>query len=135
MEFCHRRILQNSAGTVPSRLRKISGNAAGEHKKTFRSRASTLQPGTVTAVFPSEFVNAPIINEFLMTVECNLLKFNEDGICIGEIVNVNADESILTDDMIDYEKLKPISYDPVNHYYLKLGEIVGYAFEEGKKLK
>lgn len=34
----------------------------------------------------SAFVNAPVINEFPMTIECNLLKFNEDGICIGEIV-------------------------------------------------
>lgn len=39
----------------------------------------------------SAFVNAPVINEFPMTIECKLLKFNEDGICIGEIVNVSAE--------------------------------------------
>ena len=38
----------------------------------------------------SDFVNAPIINEFPMTVECELLKFNEDGICIGKIINISA---------------------------------------------
>jgi flavin reductase (DIM6/NTAB) family NADH-FMN oxidoreductase RutF len=43
----------------------------------------------------SAYVNAPIIEELPMTVECKLIKFNEDGICIGEIVNVSADESIL----------------------------------------
>lgn len=84
----------------------------------------------------SEFVNAPIINEFPMTVECKLLKFNEDGICIGEIVNVSADESVLgADGQIAPEKLEAITYDPVHHTYIKLGEKVGNAFLDGKKLK
>lgn len=84
----------------------------------------------------SEFVNAPVINEFPMTVECNLLKFNEDGICIGEIVNVSADESALGDDgKIDPVKLQPISFDPVHNAYIKLGEKVGNAFSDGNKLK
>lgn len=84
----------------------------------------------------SEFVNAPIINEFPMTVECKLLKFNEDGICIGEIVNISADELVLgADGQIDPEKLEAITYDPVHHTYIKLGEKVGNAFSDGKKLK
>ena len=84
----------------------------------------------------SDFVNAPIINEFPMTVECKLLKFNEDGICIGEIVNVSADESVLgADGQIAPEKLEAITYDPVHHTYIKLGEKVGNAFSDGKKLK
>ena len=83
----------------------------------------------------SEFVNAPVICEFPMTIECKLLKFNEDGICIGEIVNVSAEESVLGDDgQIDPEKLQAITYDPVHHKYLKLGEKVGNAFADGKKL-
>ena len=84
----------------------------------------------------SEFVNAPIINEFPMAIECKLLKFNEDGICIGEIVNVSADESALGDDgLIAPEKLEAITYDSVHHSYIKLGEKVGNAFSDGKKLK
>lgn len=84
----------------------------------------------------SEFVNAPIINEFPMTVECNLLKFNEDGICIGEIVNISADESVLGEDgLIDPEKLQAVTFDPVHNAYIKLGEKVGSAFSDGKKLK
>ena len=43
----------------------------------------------------SELVNAPIIKELPMTVECRLAKFTEDGICIGEIVNISADECVL----------------------------------------
>ena len=83
----------------------------------------------------SEFVNAPVINEFPMTIECKLLKFNEDGICIGEIVNVSADEAVLDENgQVDPEKLGAITYDPVHHTYLKLGEKVGNAFSDGKKL-
>ena len=84
----------------------------------------------------SAFVNAPIIREFPMTVECELVKFNEDGICIGQIVNVSADESVLGEDgLIDPAKLDAITYDPVHHTYIKLGETVGNAFSDGKKLK
>jgi len=84
----------------------------------------------------SAFVNAPIITQFPMTVECKLLKFNEYGICIGEIVNVSADEAVLGDDgMIDPKKLEAITYDPVHHTYIKLGDTVGNAFADGKKLK
>jgi flavin reductase (DIM6/NTAB) family NADH-FMN oxidoreductase RutF len=84
----------------------------------------------------SAYVNAPVINEFPMAVECKLLKFNEDGICIGEIVNVSADESVLgADGMIAPELLGAITYDPVHHTYIKLGERVGNAFSDGKKLK
>ena len=83
----------------------------------------------------SAFVNAPVINELPMTVECKLIKFNEDGICIGEIVNVSADEAVLGDDgQIDPAKLHSITYDPVHHSYIKLGEKVGNAFADGKKI-
>lgn len=85
---------------------------------------------------PSAFVNAPILCELPMTVECKLLKFNEDGICIGEIVNVSVDRSVLGEDgQIDPHKLQAITYDPVHHTYIKLGETVGNAFADGKKLK
>ena len=84
----------------------------------------------------SEHVNAPIIDELPMTVECKLLKFNEDGICIGEIVNVSADESILDGEgKIDAKKLDPIIYDSVSHAYWNFGEKVGRAFYDGKKIK
>jgi flavin reductase (DIM6/NTAB) family NADH-FMN oxidoreductase RutF len=84
----------------------------------------------------SAFVNAPIINQFPMTVECKLLKFNEDGICIGEIVNISADESVLDDEgKIDVKKLDPIIYESVNHFYWSFGERVGKAFSDGKKIK
>lgn len=83
-------------------------------------------------VTKSEFVNAPIVNELKMALECKLLsRDGETGITIGEIVNVSADESVLTDGKIDPAKLRPITFDPVNNAYLVIGEKVGNAFKDG----
>lgn len=83
----------------------------------------------------SEFVDAPIIDELPMALECKLISFDEESeLLIGEIVNVCADESILTDGKIDPTKLDPITYDPVNHAYITLGKKVGNTFSDGKKL-
>ena len=87
--------------------------------------------------FKSKLVNAPIIEELPMTLECKLRNFNEDGICIGEIVNVSADESILDEDgNIDVCSLAPVIYDPVKHDYISLGFSfkVGKAFKDGKQI-
>ena len=65
----------------------------------------------------SEFVNAPLIDELPMALECKVKSF-DNGILVGEIVNVCADESVLTDGKIDPKKLKPIAFDPVNNTYL-----------------
>ena len=84
----------------------------------------------------SEYVNAPLIDELPMAVECKLLKFNEDGICIGEIVNVSADESVLDEEgRVDAKKLDPIIYDSCSHAYWSFGEKVGLAFSDGKTIK
>lgn len=82
----------------------------------------------------SDYVNAPLIEELPMALECKVKSY-EDEILVGEIVNVCAAESILTDGKIDPKKLKPIAYDPVNHTYMGLGEVVGNAFKDGLQLK
>ncbi len=83
----------------------------------------------------SEKVDAPLIDELPMALECRLVSYDtESELLIGEIVDVIADESVLTDGRIDPRKLDPICYDPVNHDYLRLGEKVGKAFEDGKKI-
>ncbi len=84
----------------------------------------------------SEFVNAPLFEELPMALECKLKSYDEECCrLVGEIVNVCADERILTDGKIDLSKFSPITYDPVNHYYLTLGDVAGKAFSDGKKLK
>ena len=84
----------------------------------------------------SEVVNAPIINELPLTLECEMVSYDtESNHLVGRIVNVSADDSILTDGKIDYRKLRPITYDPINHHYIELGAIAGNAFSDGKKLR
>lgn len=84
----------------------------------------------------SEFVDAPIIEELPMAVECKLISYDAESCrMVGEIVNVCADESVLTDGKIDPMKLRPITYDGMNHAYYVLGEKVGNAFKDGNALK
>lgn len=103
-----------SANTVPNKL-----NHAGLHTTK------------------SEFVDAPLIDELPMALECKLVSYDPDSCCmIGEILNVCADENILNENgIIDLTKFEPITYDPVHHTYRKLGNVVGKAFSDGKKLK
>lgn len=84
----------------------------------------------------SQVVNAPIIEELPMTLECEFVSYDkESNHLVGRIVNVSADERILTDGKIDVTKLRPITYDAINHDYIELGAKVGNAFADGKKLK
>lgn len=99
-----------------------------------RERDKVAKAGFTTE--RSEVVNAPIIKELPMTLECEMVSYDEESChLVGRIVNVSADESILTDGKIDYAKLRPITYDPVNHHYVELGAKAGNAFSDGKKLK
>ena len=82
----------------------------------------------------SEYVNAPLIDELPMALECKVKSY-EDEILVGEIVNVTVDESVLTNGKIDLKKLRPIAFDPANNTYVALGEVVGKAFGDGMKLK
>lgn len=83
----------------------------------------------------AEFVNAPLIEELPMCLECKLISYDEEReILRAKIVNVSADESILSDGKIDPEKLRPIVFDPVNMLYWGLGEKLGQAFSDGKEL-
>lgn len=83
----------------------------------------------------SKFVDAPVIEELPMALECRL-EGVQGELIIGEIVNVSADESVLGEDgKIDAAKVRPITFDPVHHKYIALGEAVGNAFKDGAKLK
>lgn len=84
----------------------------------------------------SEKVDAPLFNELPLALECRLISYDEESCrLVGEIINVCADERILTDGKVDLSKFSPITYDTVNHDYLTLGEKVGNAFSDGMKLK
>lgn len=84
----------------------------------------------------SELVNAPIISELPLVLECKLKQVIDGCKFIGEIVNVTADERILGDDgEISLDKFHPITYDCIHHGYYELGKRVGTAFSDGLKLK
>ena len=87
----------------------------------------------------SRLVDAPIIDELPMTLECTFVSYDDHtghtGLLIGRIENVSAEEAILTDGKIDLNKFHPITFDPCGNGYYPLGEKLGDAFQEGIKLK
>ena len=84
----------------------------------------------------SEFVNAPVINELPLTLECELADVIDGSKFIGKIVNVSIDERVLGEDgELSLEKFSPITYDTVHYGYYRLGEKVGNAFKDGAALK
>lgn len=89
-------------------------------------------------VTKSELVDAPIINEFPICMECTFIEYQNDeygcGV-IGKIVNVSADEEIMTDGIVDIKKLEAIAFDPYTHGYYKVTDRVGDAFKIGLELK
>lgn len=87
-------------------------------------------------VTKSKRVDAPVINELPLTLECKLDYIDEkSGAIYGEIVNIIAEEGILTDGNVDLNKLNPISYDPASRCYFRMGGKVGTAFHDGAALK
>lgn len=83
----------------------------------------------------SNFVDAPIIEEYPLTLECTVDSF-EDGELIGNVVNCSVDEEYLDENgKIDIDKMEIITFDMVSNTYRVLGEVVGNAFKDGLKLK
>lgn len=87
-------------------------------------------------VTPSSRVDAPVVQDLPVTLECKLEHIDEQTGCVyGEIVNVMAEESVLTDGKIDLSKLDVISYDPSSRCYFTMGGKAGVAFHDGAMLK
>lgn len=83
-------------------------------------------------VSPSPNVDAPIVNEYPLTLECQMVSL-EDGILIGEVVNMSASNEVLDENgKVDFAKLKPIVYDAASASYRAVGDIVGKAWSAGK---
>lgn len=156
--------LMNAAWGGLTEENEISICLSADHKtvKNFeKTGAFTVSPGTASTVVAcdycgivsgnkvedkfeksglhatrSEKVNAPIIDELPVTLECKVSSYDPE-LCLlkGEIVNVCVDECVLTDGKVDLNKVGVITFDPFNHTYVKLGEVVGNAFKDGLKLK
>lgn len=103
----------------------VSGNKVPD--KVERAGLHAVRSGTV---------DAPVFDEFPLTLECRVAKADkvgEDYYFIGNIVNILADEDIFTDGRIDVKKLGVITFDPANGKYIALGDTVGNAYREGRK--
>ena len=86
----------------------------------------------------SDKVHAPIIEEFPVVMECELLDFLDSeyvsGI-VGKIVNVKAEESVLSENgKVDPTKLQALIFDQFQHGYYVTGEKVGQAWNAGASL-
>lgn len=102
----------------------VSGNNSADKVKK-----SGLTPEKSTRV------NAPLFKELPLALECKLVSITENGNIIGEILNVTADESVLTNGTVDVNKLKPVSFEPAANGYHVLGEKIADAFAVGKTIK
>ena len=86
----------------------------------------------------AETVDAPVIHEFPLCLECEFIEYqaNEYGCgVIGKVVNVTADESVMENDRLNMSLVNAIAFDPYTHGYYKVTERVGDAFKDGLKLK
>ena len=83
---------------------------------------------------PSPNVDAPIIDQYPLTLECKVVSW-ADGILVGEVINMSADESILVDGKVSLDKLQPIVFDAAALTYRLLGPVVGKAWGAGKKFE
>ena len=87
----------------------------------------------LTAV-KSENVDAPIINEFPICLECEFIEYGNCGV-IGKVINVTADEKVMDGENVDISLVNAIAFDPYTHGYYKVTERVGDAFKDGFQLK
>lgn len=86
----------------------------------------------------AETVDAPVIHEFPLCLECEFVEYQSGeygcGV-IGKVVNVTADERVMVNGKLDMSLVNAIAFDPYTHGYYKVTERVGEAFQDGLKLK
>ena len=86
----------------------------------------------------SDLVDAPVINELPIAMECEFVEYQNDdtGIgVIGKVLRTSVEEANLKDGKVDIDSLGAIAFDPYTHGYYKVGGRVGNAFSDGAKLK
>ena len=85
----------------------------------------------------SELVDAPIINELPIAIECEFVEYQSDDTglgVIGRVLRTSVEEEHLIDGRVDIDSLEAIAFDPYTHGYYKVGGRVGEAFKDGKKV-
>ena len=127
-------VMNAAWGTMQERG-TVALNLTESHKTVKNIKAK----GAFTvSISRAETVDAPVINEFPLCLECEFIEYqnNEYGCgVIGKVVNVTADESVFVDGRLDMSLVNAIAFDPYTHGYYKVSERVGEAFKDGLKLK
>lgn len=86
----------------------------------------------------SELVDAPVINELPIAMECEFVEYQSDDTglgVIGKVLRTSVEEANMKDGKVDVDSLEAIAFDPYTHGYYKVGGRVGEAFRDGAKLK
>ena len=83
----------------------------------------------------SDNIDAPIINEAPICLECTLIEDESTSLVLGKVVSVTADTKVLKDGKVDISLLNAVAFDPYTHGYYKVSERVGNAFKDGLELK
>jgi flavin reductase (DIM6/NTAB) family NADH-FMN oxidoreductase RutF len=77
-------------------------------------------------------IDAPIILEYPITLLCEVIDY-KDEVLRCKVLSSLVDEKYIQNGVIDISKMKIICYDGINLKYREVGEVVGNAFNEGKK--
>ncbi|MCR5600380.1 MAG: flavin reductase family protein [Ruminococcus sp.] len=89
-------------------------------------------------VTKSDKVNAPVIDQLPVTIECKVIDIQEEfgeTRVVAEVVGLKADENVLTDGKVDYNKVGLVIYDTATKCYRKVGDSVAAARSAGKKFE
>ena len=90
----------------------------------------------LTAV-KSQMVDAPIINELPIVLECEFIEYQSDNTglgVIGRVLQTSVETDKMKDGKVDIEALNAIAFDPYTHGYYRVSQRVGEAFKDGLKL-
>ena len=86
----------------------------------------------------SVLVDAPVINELPVAMECEFMEYQDGDTglgVIGKVLRTSVEEANIKDGKVDVDSLEAIAFDPYTHGYYKVGGRVGDAFKDGLKLK
>lgn len=134
--YSHGNILSRRAYTVSIpgeeywREADYTGIASGRDTDKFEDTALTPARSAV--------VDAPYVDEYPLVLECRLKETVDLGLhtmFVGEIVDVKADQDVLTDDRPDLQKIKPILFGSGDRGYHSVGPRIGDAFTNRTPLK
>ena len=87
--------------------------------------------------FYGKLKTAPMIEQCSINMECELIKtvdFPNHDVFIGKIVATHCDDNILTDGVVDFEKVQPILFVMNDRSYWSLGKKIAKAWDVGKEL-